>query len=259
MKEIYAAVRRLETAADGATVKSETKRLTEILGFEFTRVQVLEREGHTPDVRDGLMLHTYGADLEKAYLEGGLHAVDPTLIATRRAARPYELSELGELLGVSMAHNQLLEKLHQRSIQYGLFTPAYGPNGLAVHVGLTSRRPVEISEDFRRIIQYTAQTAVVQAERLGLFARKIAKSTSRSNGTPSLSKREREVLLWIARGKSNAVIGDILGISEHTVGTLVKRVFAKLEVSNRVAAAVKGVALRLINIGKDDQPAASSN
>ena len=34
---------------------------------------------------------------------------------------------------------------------------------------------------------------------------------------PSLSAREAEVLRWVARGKSNAAIGDILGISAHTV------------------------------------------
>jgi DNA-binding CsgD family transcriptional regulator len=33
-----------------------------------------------------------------------------------------------------------------------------------------------------------------------------------------LTPREDEILFWIARGKSNAEIGEILGISAATVG-----------------------------------------
>jgi DNA-binding CsgD family transcriptional regulator len=52
----------------------------------------------------------------------------------------------------------------------------------------------------------------------------------------SLSKREREVLSWVSRGKSNAEIGIILGISGHTVKHHMEKIFAKLGVENRHAA-----------------------
>lgn len=62
---------------------------------------------------------------------------------------------------------------------------------------------------------------------------------------PLLSARENEVIHWVARGKSNSVIGDILGCSAHTVDTHLRRIFAKLEVSDRISAAVRAVALGL--------------
>ena len=52
----------------------------------------------------------------------------------------------------------------------------------------------------------------------------------------SLSKREREVLEWVSRGKSNSEIGIILGISGHTVKHHMEKIFAKLGVENRHAA-----------------------
>jgi DNA-binding CsgD family transcriptional regulator len=52
----------------------------------------------------------------------------------------------------------------------------------------------------------------------------------------SLSKREREVLSWVSRGKSNAEIGIILNISAHTVKHHMEKIFAKLGVENRHAA-----------------------
>jgi DNA-binding CsgD family transcriptional regulator len=51
-----------------------------------------------------------------------------------------------------------------------------------------------------------------------------------------LSRREREVLSWVSRGKANAEIGIILGISPHTVKHHMEKIFAKLGVENRHAA-----------------------
>ena len=52
-----------------------------------------------------------------------------------------------------------------------------------------------------------------------------------------LTLREREVLDWLARGKSNSEIGDILGISSATVGKHLEHIYPKLGVENRTAAA----------------------
>jgi DNA-binding CsgD family transcriptional regulator len=52
-----------------------------------------------------------------------------------------------------------------------------------------------------------------------------------------LTSREREVLGWLARGKSNAQIGTILGISAATVGKHLEHIYPKLGVENRTAAA----------------------
>ncbi|WP_326554043.1 response regulator transcription factor [Micromonospora sp. NBC_01813] len=53
-----------------------------------------------------------------------------------------------------------------------------------------------------------------------------------------LSDREREVLVLLAQGLSNAEIGQRLFVSEGTVKTHVYRVFAKLGCENRVQAAM---------------------
>ena len=57
----------------------------------------------------------------------------------------------------------------------------------------------------------------------------------------SLTTREAEVLIWIARGKSNRDISDILGISPRTVNKHREQIFAKLGVENRASAAALAV------------------
>jgi DNA-binding CsgD family transcriptional regulator len=45
--------------------------------------------------------------------------------------------------------------------------------------------------------------------------------------------------MWIARGKSNRDIGEILGISPRTVNKHLEQVFMKLGVENRASAAAQ--------------------
>ncbi len=55
----------------------------------------------------------------------------------------------------------------------------------------------------------------------------------------ALTQREAEVLSWIARGKSNRDIGEILGISPRTVNKHLEQIFTKLGVENRASAAAQ--------------------
>lgn len=57
----------------------------------------------------------------------------------------------------------------------------------------------------------------------------------------ALSAREADVLLWIAHGKSNKDISDILGISPRTVNKHLEQVFTKMGVENRASAAALAV------------------
>ena len=53
-----------------------------------------------------------------------------------------------------------------------------------------------------------------------------------------LTEREKEVLMWLGEGKSNWEIGRILDISERTVKYHISNILAKLNLVNRVQAAV---------------------
>jgi CheY-like chemotaxis protein/DNA-binding CsgD family transcriptional regulator len=52
-----------------------------------------------------------------------------------------------------------------------------------------------------------------------------------------LTAREAEVLYWVAKGKTNRDVGDILGSSRHTVTKHMEHILPKLGVETRTAAA----------------------
>lgn len=60
----------------------------------------------------------------------------------------------------------------------------------------------------------------------------------------NLTDRESEVLHWIANGKTNREVAEILEMSPRTVNKHLEQIFPKLGVENRTSAA--GVALRIL-------------
>jgi two-component system NarL family response regulator len=85
--------------------------------------------------------------------------------------------------------------------------------------------PQQIREAVRRV----AEGEVFLPETI---ATKLAESMSH----PELSKRELEVLQYIANGRSNKEIGTILYISENTVRGHVKSILTKLDAIGRTEA-----------------------
>jgi DNA-binding NarL/FixJ family response regulator len=80
------------------------------------------------------------------------------------------------------------------------------------------------------------------------WVRQHAPPSARSDA-PALTARERQVLGLIVAGKENSEIAAELVISQETVKTHVSAVLEKLEVDNRVQAAVAAVTAGLVTFG----------
>jgi DNA-binding NarL/FixJ family response regulator len=65
---------------------------------------------------------------------------------------------------------------------------------------------------------------------------------------PELSQREREVLELVVRGFTFPEIARALELSPHTIGTFVRRIYRKLEVSSRGEAVFEALQLGLVKL-----------
>lgn len=74
--------------------------------------------------------------------------------------------------------------------------------------------------------------------RSGVLERSRARSSG-AESAPALTAREREVLRWVAAGKTDRDVADILGISHRTVHKHLQRVYTKLGVETRTAAVMR--------------------
>jgi DNA-binding NarL/FixJ family response regulator len=88
----------------------------------------------------------------------------------------------------------------------------------------------------------TSGGSLLAPELAGKLLRRIRKGSGELEGArPRLSHREREVLDLMVEGYDNSAIAKTLFISQNTVKNHVAAILFKLEVDNRVQAAVRAV------------------
>jgi transcriptional regulator EpsA len=92
-----------------------------------------------------------------------------------------------------------------------------------------------------RLLQPFIDTAVRRLPRLNPVGHERAPlpPAPLSAQAAALSGRERQIMKWVALGKTNPEIGDILSISEFTVKNHMKSIFRKLDVTNRAQAVAR--------------------
>lgn len=81
-----------------------------------------------------------------------------------------------------------------------------------------------------------------------LLPRQVAERLSLGEQRQALTERERDVLEALIKGRSNKEIASSLFISEDTVKSHLKTLFAKLGVRDRTGAAVEGIRHGIVHL-----------
>ncbi len=182
----------------------------------------------------------FPVDFAKLYLERKLDAVDPFPRHVARSGRPLRLSRISEETTLTPEQREFVETSRSFGVTDGFLIPTFG---MRQHLGLFGLGQVVDLEVLDKVsvslLQAVAQAAHTQLDLLAFQTQ---------SPRPLLSQREVSILHWIAAGKTNGEIANILGIKPPTVATYIKRVFYKLDVSDRSAAATRAVKLGIIDI-----------
>ena len=190
-----------------------------------------------PDPAGGWMRQRGWDKWADFYVSAGSIVDDPIRAHAMVSAVPFRWTEVRKLRSLTPGEDNHLKELKRHYRHDGLAIPVFGPGGRNGYVvfafpeGLTMTS--RLMTEFRIVAQFAHQRS----------CELVARS---AHGVP-LSPREQEVLAWLARGKSNSVIADIIGVSVNTVDTHVRRIFVKLQVSDRVSAAVIAMGQGLIS------------
>lgn len=120
----------------------------------------------------------------------------------------------------------------------------------------------DLDEDIHRALQSGAKsyllkdmpieeiTATIRSVRAGeaLLPRSVAERLTERGQREQLTERERDVLDSLIKGRSNKEIASTLCISEDTVKSHLKTLFAKLRVRDRTGAAVEAIRHGIVHL-----------
>jgi DNA-binding CsgD family transcriptional regulator len=189
---------------------------------------------------EGFVYNNVSPEFTRVYRERGYDAIDPIRPLAAKRAEPFFWSEVPQLVNLTPAQRDYLAFLKQFGVREGISVPVFGAKGtVAVVAAGTMTQDLRIGPDDLLDLQLVC--AFVHRRFLQLFG-------ASDQELPTLTKREREVLGWIAQGKSTSVIASILGVSEHTIDTLTRRTFQKLGVNDRISAVLKAVGAGLVSV-----------
>jgi DNA-binding NarL/FixJ family response regulator len=117
---------------------------------------------------------------------------------------------------------------------------------------LKDAAPSQLAEAVRTVAAGESLLAPAVTRRLvERFVRRPPADAVREQEFADLTERELEVLTLIARGLSNAEIGEQLFLSEATVKTHVTRILSKLGLRDRVQAVVRAYESGLVEPGAE--------
>lgn len=232
-------VSRLKEAHNLDSLKILYARILADLGISrFTYGGVrLPRSGSTEPV----VLTTYPENWVQQYVECGYQAVDPVVRTGLASFLPFSWAEIKPSM---KRQREMLEEGRCAGLISGMSVPIHG---VAAEMALISLSSEMSTNEFGRFLNFHAHSLHVLALH---FHACVADITSRGVVLPHvhLTKRETEVLTWVAHGKTTWEVSEILRLSEATIVFHVENAKTKLGVSTRSYAVAMALRLGLITI-----------
>lgn len=152
--------------------------------------------------------------------------------------KPFRWTDVADMT----THKADFDRLQRGALAVGMddgwIFPLFGPQG---RVGLGSYgKPLHedlLREEIGHELHIFAQMAHLRLCQITPDLFEIEKP---------LSRREMQIVAWAASGKSNSEISMILGISENSIDSYMRRAFSKLKVHDRTSAAVKAISMDIV-------------
>lgn len=193
---------------------------------------------------------TWPAEAVLEFARSNLFRHDP-IIARSRVQNVAFFWSLDDYDPTNTYHQQIVAIRQRWDIDSGCCIPV--PERVGGHSGgrmvlYTSGSDVPRSEASRVMLQLLGGQIASQLATLSAPAEPEHGITRFFETTGLLTTRERQILSWIASGKSSWEISQILAISEHTVNTHIEKALVKLEATNRTEAVVKAVIMNEVDI-----------
>ncbi|HEY0300241.1 MAG TPA: LuxR family transcriptional regulator [Rhizomicrobium sp.] len=206
---------------------------------KFGLVYVMVGDPRPPPARnDYLWATTWPSAWLDRWTSRNYLQVDPVVRKIRMQNRPLRWSRTQPAVGEPGSH--VLLEAGEFGMNDGLAVPVYSRDGLSMIVSMGAEHYELGRADESRI----HLAAIYFHGRLELIR---AKNAPPPRG-PRLTRRERECLSWVAAGKTDWEISQILNIAEQTVHEYVQNALIKLGATTRAQAVANAMITKQITL-----------
>lgn len=188
---------------------------------------------HHVDVRQSsaaIRLHNYPQGWAEYFDAQALGAIDPVHRASNVTSVGFSWADLPTMIALTEKDRQVLDLARREGIGDGFTVPAHVPGEAHGSCSFACAPGEPISAATSSLLQLVGAFAFEAARRM--------RRSDFSQGPVKLTDRQRDCVMWAARGKSDWEIGQVLGVSEATVGEHLRHAYERYGVGKRTLVAI---------------------
>lgn len=205
--------------------------------FGFNRYMMTRLSAINEDAEPLIISHTWSEEWGSRYRSQRYLWKDPVTLFSYAHHRPFSWGEARAGSRRTRTAMQIESEARSIGMVDGLGFPMSDAAAAQAVVSLSADHAVDLTAAHRMLLQMICLCCETRAiELIGAKARPIAE----------LTEREREVLRWIAGGKTIADTSDILSTSQRTIEEHLAHARAKLGAGNTTQAVAKALYWRQI-------------
>lgn len=211
-------------------------QITETLGravreYGFTSLGINGLPPPAEDAAPLILTECAPAGFRDCYIEERFYLVDHVGAYARSTYEAFRFRQAPYPPANAAAHRRFMQALDMFGLSRGFVVPFGRPENVPACIWLAGADP-DFDDVAKRAIQMTALFAVSKA---------YALRHSPRDAPPTLTARERDVLQWIAAGKTSWEIGSIAGLSERAINKIISGAMMKLDAVTRTQAVVTAI------------------
>lgn len=236
--EAFTFIEGLDVLSGPEEIVDALGRTLSLFGFENFIVTGLPRPREK--FEQVVLLKAWPAEWFQIYSSEDYVRDDPIIRLCRNTVHPFEWSEAPFDRKKERRAAEVMDRAIDFRMQKGFCLPVHGINGYEACLSM-SGIDLDLSSRTKPAIHLMAMYAFERA-------RQILRPQSFERMADLLTDREKETLVWAAAGKSAALTGEILGITERTVTAHIVSACDKLGAANKTQAVARALQNRLIGL-----------
>ena len=228
-------VREANSLADVSLILSEATRQ-----FDFDYFALIQRPSARRTI-GSLQLSDYPSEWVDLLAATTYYVHDPVLLACEKSMTPFSWDAIPGMISMSKYQTAYMANARAVGLDGGYTIPIHAPGAASGLCSFVTTKGRQLPTESLPAAQYLACFAFEAARRLVGNDGSGTDGEATTSVTPRLTQRQLDCVVLAARGKSNWVAGQLLGVSPDTVHKYLESAKQRYGVSSRTELVVRAL------------------